>query len=56
MKTALRSALLLTVGILIFTAPLNAQTALSLGTSTVGSRFHILAVGMGDTRWAWAIP
>jgi TRAP transporter TAXI family solute receptor len=25
------------------------QAAVSLGTSTVGSRFHILAVGMGDT-------
>ena len=25
-----------------------AQTAVSLGTSSVGARFHVLAVGMGD--------
>jgi TRAP transporter TAXI family solute receptor len=49
MKTTLRSALSFTVGILIFAGPLNAQTAVSLGTSTVGARFHILAVGIGDT-------
>ena len=33
-----------------FTLPTsgNAQTAVSLGTSSVGARFHVLAVGMGD--------
>ena len=49
MKHSIRTGLLLMAGILCFAAPLNAQTALSLGTSTVGARFHILAVGMGDT-------
>lgn len=49
MKSLIRAGLGLVAGILVFAAPLNAQTALSLGTSTVGARFHILAVGMGDT-------
>lgn len=36
--------------VLIFAAPTpgNAQKAVSLGTSSVGARFHVLAVGMGD--------
>lgn len=29
-------------------APSPAQTAVSLGTSSVGARFHVLAIGMGD--------
>ena len=49
MKSLIRAGLGLVAGILVFAAPLNAQTALSLGTSTLGARFHILAVGMGDT-------
>ncbi len=36
--------------LLFFALPtqVSAQTAVSLGTSSVGARFHILAVGMGD--------
>ena len=49
MKSLIRAGLGLVAGIPVFAAPLNAQTALSLGTSTVGARFHILAVGMGAT-------
>lgn len=49
MKSLTRAGLVLVAGILYFAVPLNAQTALSLGTSTVGARFHILAVGLGDT-------
>ena len=49
MTNSIHAGLLLAAGIFLFAAPLNAQTALSLGTSTVGARFHILAVGMGDT-------
>lgn len=49
MRTVLRTGLLLAAGVFFFAAPLGAQTALSVGTSTVGARFHILAVGMGDT-------
>ena len=49
MTNSIHAGLLLAAGIFLFVAPVNAQTALSLGTSTVGARFHILAVGMGDT-------
>jgi uncharacterized protein len=36
--------------LMFFLSPtqIGAQTAVSLGTSSVGARFHILAVGMGD--------
>ena len=51
MKNLIRVSLslILVAGVFCFAAPLNAQTAVSLGTSTLGSRFHILAVGIGDT-------
>lgn len=44
-------ALSLTLGALFLCAlpgRSEAQTAVSLGTSSVGARFHVLAVGMGD--------
>jgi TRAP-type uncharacterized transport system substrate-binding protein len=51
MKNLIRVSLslILVAGVFCFAGPLNAQTAVSLGTSTLGSRFHILAVGIGDT-------
>jgi uncharacterized protein len=38
------------IGLLLLALPTEtrAQTAVSLGTSSAGARFHILAVGMGD--------
>lgn len=49
MKTLIRFHLALLAGVLCFAASAHSQTAVSLGTSTVGARFHILAVGIGDT-------
>jgi len=47
----LLSCLVLLAVLLYGAGPAHAQSraAVSLGTSTVGARFHILAVGMGDT-------
>lgn len=41
---------LVIAGLIFYALPAEsaAQTAVSLGTSSVGARFHVLAVGMGD--------
>lgn len=52
MKNSIRiSSCLALVAVMLWAAgsAQSQQAAVSLGTSTVGARFHILAVGMGDT-------
>jgi uncharacterized protein len=47
---SVRRLALVIAGVIFLALPTTsaAQTAVSLGTSSVGARFHVLAVGMGD--------